>query len=49
MNAARTTPPASPEAMHLLAVDRSTPSLMEYQTAYHALRWVNTVNAAVPR
>lgn len=43
-----TTPPAGPEAMHLQAVDRSTPYLMEFasadagKTAWWALRWVNT-------
>lgn len=43
-----TTPPAGPEAMHLQAVDRSTPYLMEFasadagKTAWWALLWVNT-------
>ena len=43
-----TTPPAGPDAMHLQAVDRSTPYVMDFdsadagKTAYWALRWVNT-------
>lgn len=43
-----TTAPAGPEAMHLQAVDKSTPYLMEFasadagKTAWWALRWVNT-------
>jgi hypothetical protein len=43
-----TTAPTGPEAMHLQAVDRSTPYLMEFEssdagkTAWWALRWVNT-------
>ena len=43
-----TTAPAGPDAMHLQAVDKSTPYLMEFdsadagKTAWWALRWVNT-------
>ena len=43
-----TTAPAGPDAMHLQGVDRSTPYLMEFdsadagKTAWWALRWVNT-------
>jgi hypothetical protein len=43
-----TTAPTGPEAMHLQAVDRSTPYLMEFEssdagkTAWWAMRWVNT-------
>jgi len=43
-----TTAPAGPEAMHLQAVDKSAPYLMEFassdagKTAWWALRWVNT-------
>lgn len=43
-----TTAPSGPEAMHLQAVDRSAPYLMEFdgadagKTAWWALRWVNT-------
>lgn len=43
-----TTAPTGPSAMHLQAVDRSTPYLMEFEsadagkTAWWALRWVNT-------
>ena len=43
-----TTAPTGPEAMHLQAVDKSTPYLMEFdsadagKTAFWAMRWVNT-------
>ena len=43
-----TTAPAGPSAMHLQGVDKSTPYLMEFdsadasKTAYWAMRWVNT-------
>lgn len=43
-----TTAPTGPSAMHLQAVDRSTPYQMEFEsadagkTAYWAMRWVNT-------
>ena len=49
-----TTPPAGPAAMHLQAVDRSTPYLMEFdsadagKTAWWALRWVNTAGEHGP-
>ena len=49
-----TTPPAGPEAMHLLAVDRSAPYLQEYasadagKTGYYALRWVNSAGEHGP-
>ena len=48
------TAPAGPEAMHLQAVDRSTPYIMEFdsadagKTAWWALRWVNTANEYGP-
>ena len=43
-----TTAPAGPDAMHLQAVDKSSPYIMEFdsadagKTAWWALRWVNT-------
>ena len=43
-----TTAPAGPDAMHLQAVDKSTPYIMEFEsadagkTAWWALRWVNS-------
>ena len=43
-----TTAPAGPEAMHLQAMDKSAPYLMEFastdagKTAFWAMRWVNT-------
>ena len=43
-----TTAPAGPDTMHLQAVDRSTPYVMDFdsadagKTAWWALRWVNT-------
>lgn len=43
-----TTAPTGPDAMHLQGIDKSTPYLMEFEsadagkTAWWALRWVNT-------
>ena len=49
-----TTAPAGPGAMHLQAVDKSTPYLMEFdgadagKTAYWAFRWVNNAGEHGP-